>query len=107
MILMLLSVNSVLTLINAVFILLQISSGRSGQVITAYRPSLVVDKYTVGGSIDFILFVLFLFGVYGINIALSAKIYSRHRSYSLAVLGLGTLICVLSIIVSFQLLTEF
>lgn len=103
-ILLLLSFNTFLTLIGSVLIFLQLGSGQSGRVIVAYRPNLGINSYTPGKSSDFLAFALFLFVTLGLNIALSARIYSKHRSYALTVLGLGSLVAVVTIIVSNALL---
>jgi hypothetical protein len=103
-VLLLLSVNAFLTLLGSVLIFLQLGSGQSGRVIIAYRPNLGINAYTPGRLGDFFAFILFLLVTLGLNVALSARIYRKHRSYALTVLGLGTLVSVITIIVSNALL---
>lgn len=104
LVLLLLSANVFLTLLGSVLIFLRLSGTQGGPLIVTYKANEVVDSYVRGNSTDILLFVVFLFMTLGLNIALSARIYGRHRSYALTVLGLGTLVSVLTVIVSNALL---
>lgn len=103
-VLLLLSVNGFLTLLTGVLIALRLSSGQGGNYIIGYRPGLGVGAYTAGKQSDFLAFILFAFITFGLSIALSARIYGRHRSFSLVVLGLTTLLGILTVIISNSLL---
>ncbi len=103
-VLLLLSVNGFLTLLTAVLITLRLSSGQGGNYIVAYRPNLGVGAYTAGKQSDFLTFILFALVTLGISVALSARVYSRHRNYALIILGLTTLLSALTVIISNSLL---
>jgi hypothetical protein len=102
-VLLLLSVNAFFVLLGTTLILLRLSSGQ-GSYITEYRANLGISAYTAGKASDMLVFILFLFVVFTMNFLLSSKVYGRHRSYSLAILGLGSLLSLLAIIVSNALL---
>ncbi len=103
-VLLLLSISVFLTLLGSVLILLRLGSGQGSSYIVEYRANLGISAYTAGRAIDIIGFILFLFLVLGMNIVLSIKVYSHHRSYALTVLGMGVLLSLLTIIVSNALL---
>lgn len=103
-VLILLTINGFLVLLGVVVILLKLSSGQGGNYITQYRPNLGISAYTAGKQTDFISFIVFGLVTFGLGVTLSARIFSRHRSYALVILGFGTLLSVLTVIVSNALL---
>lgn len=103
-VLLLLTISGFLVALTAVFITLRLSSGRGGNYILQYRPTLGISAYIPGKQFDFTSFIFFGLIVLGLGVALSAKMYSRHRTYSLTILGLTTLLSLLTIIVSNALL---
>jgi hypothetical protein len=103
-VLLLLTINGFLVILSIVLIFLKLSSGQGGNYIIQYRPNLGISAYTTGKQSDFLSFILFGLVTFGIGVALSARIFGRHRSYALAILGFGTLIGVLTVIVSNALL---
>lgn len=103
-VLLLLSINSFLVLSGMVAILLRLDAARSSGYIAEYRANLGVAAFSPGGLDDILAFIVFMFIVFGINMALSMKLYTRRRDYGLTVLGMGTLLLVLTIIVSNALL---
>ena len=103
-VLLLLSVNAFLTLLGSVLILWKMASGQSGSYIVQYRANLGISAYTAGKVSDILVFVLFLFFIFVMNTLMSIRIYGHHRSYALTILGMGTLLSLLTIIVSNALL---
>lgn len=103
-VLLLLSISVFLTLLSAVLISLRLSSGQGGSYIISYRPNLGVGAYTAGKQSDFLTFVFFAFITLGVGIALSSRIYGRHRNYALIILGFTTLLGALTVIISNSLL---
>lgn len=102
--LLLLGINGFLSAVGILLIVLKVSSSQGSSYITAYRANVGVSRYTSGSLVDFLSFVVFILITFGLTVALSAKIYGRHRSYALTVLALGILLSVLTIIVSNALL---
>ncbi|MCA9330189.1 hypothetical protein KDA11_06070 [Candidatus Saccharibacteria bacterium] len=102
-VLLLLSINAFCALLGTILILLRLSNGQ-GSYIIQYRANLGISAYTAGKAGDMLIFILFLFVVLIINTLLSVKIYGRHRSYALTILGLGDLLSLLAVIVSNALL---
>lgn len=103
-VLLLLSVNAFLVLVNTIWILLRLDNARSTGFIVEYRDNLGISAYKTGQATDMLAFIVFAFLVLGINAVLSWRVYGHHRNYSLVVLSLGTLLLVLSIIISNALL---
>ena len=103
-VLLLLSVNAFLVVLNTFGVLLRLDGTRAGGYIVSIRANLGIANYKSGQAIDLIAFVVFAVLVMAINTALSWKMFDHHRSYSLVVLGLGTLLLTLSLIISNALL---
>jgi hypothetical protein len=105
-VLLLLSINSFLTLLGTVLILWQMSSGRGTTYLVTFRDLGGIPIYRYGSAVDFLGFIFLLFFVLGMHVVLSAKVYAHHRNYALTILGLGTLLSILTTIVSTSLLFQ-
>ena len=81
-VLLLLSINSFLTLLGSTLILLRLSSGQGGSYIVEYRANLGISAYTAGKASDILMFVIFLFITLGMSSYLSARAY--EHLYTLA-----------------------
>lgn len=103
-VLLLLSVNSFLTLLGTVLIFWQMGSGKGNTFLISFRDLGGIPVYRYGRATDFLTFILLLFFLLGMHTVMSAKVFAHHRNYSLTILGLGTLLSVLTIIVSTSLL---
>lgn len=103
-VLLLLTINGFLILLATILIFLKISSGQGGNYIIQYRPNLGISAYGAGKQSDFLAFILFGLVTFGLSVVLSVRIFSKHRSFALAILGFTTLISVLTVIVSNALL---
>lgn len=105
LVLLLVSINSFLAVASILFILIRLlSSSHVSGYIVQYRPSLGVNSYQTGGGTQLIAFMLFAALALGINITLSIRAYKIHRQLAVAILSLGILLIVLSIIISNALL---
>jgi hypothetical protein len=104
LVLLLLSVNTFLTLVTTVWILLRLDNARSTGFIVEYRDNVGISAYKTGRAADILAFIIFAFLVLIVNTVLSWRVYGHHRKYSLVILSLGTLLLVLSIIISNALL---
>ena len=103
-VLLLLSVNTFLTLLTILTILLRLQGGGEGFIVQ-YRASLGISAFKpgdIGGILIFIVFALSILLVHGL---LSYRTYHIRRQLSLLILGLGTLLLGLCLIVSNALLT--
>jgi uncharacterized membrane protein YbhN (UPF0104 family) len=103
LILLLLTINSFFTVLGSALILLRLGSS-SGVIWSSYRSNLGISPYTPGKTIDILGFILFLLVIFAMNTFLSVKVYQHHRNYAVAVLGLGTLLTFMTIIISNALL---
>lgn len=104
LVLLLLSINSFLVIIGSLIIILRLDNGSKGIYWAQYRSNLGISAYIPGGITDILAFIVFLFVIYGMNTFLSIKVYQHHRKYALTVLSLGTLLTILTILVSNLLL---
>ena len=103
-ILLILTINSFLTVLGTTLILWRLSSGQGSNYIVSYRANLGISAYAGGQSIDILAFIVFLFLILGLNTVFSMKVYADYRTYALTTLGLGTLLSLLAVIVSNALL---
>ena len=104
LVLLYLSISGFLAVIGSLLILVRLDSGDKGIYWAQYRSNLGISAYIPGDVMDILAFVVFLLFIFGMNTLLSKKVYSHHRNYSVTVLSLGTLLMVLTIIVSNLLL---
>ncbi len=105
LILLLLSVNTFVVLLNTVLVLLRLDTGRADSFIVQYRANLGLSGFEVGSATTFWSFILFGVLVLVGNTLLSMRIYEMHRRYALVILALSTLLIVLTLIVTNALLT--
>ena len=103
-ILLLLSLNTFLALFASVLVLLRLDSGRSDGYIVQYRADQGLDAFSNGGVLEFLSFIIFVALVLGFHTVLSIKIYTARRHFATAILGLGLLLMIVTIIVSNALL---
>ena len=103
LILLLLSVNAFLALAGSILIIIRLVTGH-GSYIVQYRSSLGINDFKTGGLIDLLSFIVFALLVVVIHSVLSYRAYHIHRQLAIAILSLGVLLLVLTIIVSNALL---
>lgn len=104
LVLLLLSINAFLAVAGSIFILLRLSTSHGTGYIVQYRASLGINAFKTGDVIDLLSFVAFAALVLAINGVLSYRTYRIHRQLAIAILSLGTLLLLLTIIVSNALL---
>lgn len=103
-VLLLLGSSVALTLIGSILILLRLGGGQSDGYIVQYRANLGISAFETGSILNVISFIVFLFAVLGFHTVLSMRIYHVRRHAAIAILGLGVLLLVLSVVVSNALL---
>ncbi|MEI8188003.1 MAG: hypothetical protein WCG30_03620 [Candidatus Saccharibacteria bacterium] len=103
-ILLLLTSNLMLALLSVGLILLRLNNGRAGIYINQRRANLGIDQYTQGGVANIIGFMAFSLLIVVVGFTLSVKSFKNQRSVSLAILSLGILLLICTIIVSNSLL---
>jgi hypothetical protein len=104
LVLLLLSVDTFLAFLASIFVLLRLSAGHGNGYIVQYRPVLGINSYKTGSVTGLLSFIAFALVVLAIHVILSMRAYHVHRQLAVVILGLGTLLLVLSIIVSNALL---
>jgi hypothetical protein len=103
-VLLLLSVNGFLSVAGIIFVLLRLASSHGGGDIIQYRPSLGINAYQTGSSLQLVSFTVFAALILALNSILSYKVYKIHRQLAITVLSLGILLLILNIIISNALL---
>lgn len=104
-VLLLLSINVFLALLVVVTVLFRLDgSATSGGYIVQYRPSLGISAFKTGSSVALYAFIAFAMLVVGLHTSLSMRIYTARKQLAVAVLGLGSLLLLLAVIVSNALL---
>lgn len=104
LVLLLLSLNAFAAVAGAIFILVKLVSTHGNSYIVQYRPSLGADAFKTGSVTDLLAFASFAIVVLVAHTVLSLRAYQIHRQLALAILGLGILLLVLTVIVSNALL---
>jgi hypothetical protein len=107
-VLLLVSINVFLAFLCVVLILLRAGLGQGVDgYIVEYRANLGLSAFQKGSIISVFSFIFFAILTLVFNVLLSIRTYHLRRALSLAVLGLGTLILLLAIIVSNALLALY
>ena len=104
LVLLLLSVNAFLAIAGSIFIMLRLSTSHGNGYIVQYRPSLGINAYQTGSVVQLLSFVAFMLLILGAHTVLSMRAYKIHRQLAIAILSLGILLLILTIIISNALL---
>jgi len=103
-VLLLVTVNAFLTLVTTVLILLRLDTSRSDGYFIQYRANLGLNAYKIGSFVSLLSFILLAVFVLVFHTLISVRIYPQRRDVSLIVLGFGTILLTLTLIVSNALL---
>jgi hypothetical protein len=103
LVLLIVSVNVFLMFLLAILTILRLGTGHSSYIIQ-YRSDVTINAFQSGSSTGLISFIIFGLLVLVFNSLISLRVYLIHRQLAVTVLGLGTLLLVLAIIVSNALL---
>jgi hypothetical protein len=104
LVLLLLSINAFLAIAGSVFILVRLSTSHGTGYIVQYRSSLGINAFQTGTVMELLSFVAFAGLVLATHTMLSLRAYKIHRQLAIAVLSLGVLLLLLTIIISNALL---
>src|SRR5688572_24627631 len=92
-ILLLASSNAFLAFLCTTLILLRVGVGQgSSDYIVQYRANLGISAFKSGDFLDILSFIGFVMLVLTLSVLLSIRTYHVHRSLSVTVLCLGTLL---------------
>jgi len=106
-VLLLLSANVFLAFAASIFILLQLSSNHGNGYIVQCRDCsnpADINRFTNGSVWELVGFIGFALLVLVIHAVLSMRTYHIHRQVAVTILGLGTLLLIMTIVVSNALL---
>lgn len=106
-VLLLLSTNVFLALLNTVMTLLRLNSNGSTLKLIQRRPNLGLSGFTYSSSnLVYISFIVFSILVLIFHTVLSMRVFHIRRQFALTVLGLGSILLAISLIVSNALLVQ-
>jgi hypothetical protein len=100
---LLLSINAFLVLLGTVLVLLRLDGG-SEVYIVEYRANLGLSAFKRGGPETLYSFVIFGLIIFALHTLISIRVYPIRRQFAVAVLAMGSLLLMLSIVVSNALL---
>lgn len=103
-VLLLLSINAFLAIAGSMLILLRVETDSASIYAVQYRSRLGLDAFTSGTAGEIISFAVFSVLIFAFHALLSKKAFPIKRHFALVVLGMGTLLLVLSIVISNALL---
>ncbi len=103
-VLLLITVNGFLALVTTVLILLRLDTSRSDGYFIQYRANLGLNAYQVGSFVSLLGFILLAIFVLVFHTLISVRIFPQRRDIALIVLGFGTILLTLTLIVSNALL---
>ncbi len=103
-VLLLLTANTFFAVLTTLLVLLKLDGSRTEGYIVQFRPSLGLSAYYKGDSLDIVSFAIFSLFVLVFHTYLSARVYSIRRHFAIAILGLGLLLIILSLVISNALL---
>lgn len=103
LILLVVSINAFLTFLLSILTLARIDTSHSSYIVQ-YRSNVAINSFKSGGSTELYSFIAFGLIVFIFHTTISLRAYRIHRQLAVIVLGLGTLLLVLAIVVSNALL---
>lgn len=103
LVLLLLSVNTFLALLTTLSVLFRLQGAGTGYIVQ-YRAQLGIGAFKTGSVSQILAFVVFAVFVVVAHTMLSQRAYHLRRELSVLILGLGTLLLVIGVIVSNALL---
>ena len=103
-VLLLLSVNAFLALGTIVLVVARLTAGHGSSYIVQYREPLGINAFKTGGVGELLSFVVFALMVFALQALLSHRTYAINRQVSVVILGLGSLLLLLGMIISNALL---
>jgi hypothetical protein len=103
-VLALVSANAFLTILVIITVLLRLSGNTAEGFIVQYRENLGLNAFQAGNAFDMLTFILFALIVMAVSTGLSLRVYELKRQLAMTVLGLCSLLLILTLIVSNALL---
>ena len=103
-VLLLLSINAFLAIAGSILTLVRMTTSHGTGFIVQYRSNLGINAFKTGDAIEIVSFAAFAFIALAVHTILSLRAYVIHRQLALVILGLGTLLLLLAIIISNALL---
>ena len=107
LVLLLLSINAFLAVAASIFVIVRLSTGHGTGFIVQCRDCSnpgAVNRFTTGSVLDLLGFIAFAGVVLVAHVMLSLRAYQIHRQLAVAILALGILLLVLTMIISNALL---
>jgi hypothetical protein len=103
-VLFLLTINSFLVLVVLATVVFRLGD-TSTLYVKQYQPNLGIDATTPGSVSDMLAFPIFAAIVFGIFSVFALKMYAIHKRYAWVLLLLATLLLLLTLTISYKLLS--
>jgi hypothetical protein len=103
-VLLLLSINAFLTLLATLSVLFRLQGAGTNGFIVQYRANVGISGFKTGSILSLVSFIGFAILVFAANTVLSMRTYHIRKQLAVVILGLGTLLLVINIIVGNALL---
>ncbi len=97
------SINVFLTFLLTFLTFLRLDTSHNSYIVE-YRSNAAINAFKSGSSAELYSFILFGFIVLIFHLLISFRAYLIHRQLAVIILGMGTLLLILAIIVSNALL---
>jgi len=104
LVLLLISVNTFLTVLTTLSVLFRLQGNGNGYIVQYRSQQLGIGAYTSGSVTQILAFVGFAVLVLVIHTILGQRTYHLKRELSVVILGLGTLLLIIGVIISNALL---
>lgn len=100
LVLLLISLKFFFATITSLLMVFRLDSSNTEGIISQYHANLGLAAYNPGSASTFISFIGFAVLILVLNTLLSMRMYHRRREFSVAILWMGLLLLVLSLVVS-------
>jgi hypothetical protein len=104
LVLLLITINGFLAMVTTILILLRLDSSRGNSYFIQYRANLGLNAYQIGSFVSLLGFILLAIFLAVFHTLISQRIYPIRRDVAIVVLGFGTILLTLTLIVSNALL---
>jgi hypothetical protein len=105
LVLLLLTLISILTVVGVSLVLIRFDATRNPTTTIAYRPNITGSQYQSGKPLDIYTLAIFMLMVALASVILGTRTYYLRRSISVFILGSGTFLLLMAIIVSNSLIS--
>lgn len=105
-VLLLISINAFFTILISVLVSFAITGGSEKVFTLEHRPSLGLSANRAGSATQMSSFIVFVAFICFFNILLSKRVYPIRRNFAIVILGMGTLLILMTGVICSLLLKK-